>query len=92
MKTSPAPRGATHPSARDRELHHLELRGFLSPWTRDLKTGNVTRHTPTGRSVYRLSALEVRSALGDAKAWADERLEKLGFLLLDVPGGCELEK
>lgn len=75
--------------ARSRELRHLELRGFLSPWTRDLKTGTVSRYDPTGCAIYSLP--HDGKDLG-LKVSADECFVALGFRLLNVPGGCQIER
>lgn len=73
---------------RSRELRHLELRGFLGPWTRDLKTGVVSRHNANGPMAQ---VLPGRFDVAD-KVALDIELCRLGFRLLTVPGGCQIER
>lgn len=75
-----------------------------SPWTRDLRTGDVVRH------VGKVSIATVKSNRGgwmwsvpagpvggwredreQAKALADDGLRRLGVRLVNVPGGCTIE-
>lgn len=54
---------------------------------RDVKTGIVSRHFADG-SAFHIGAnpTDVQKAAGDAS------LRGAGYVLVDVPGGCEIEK
>lgn len=79
--------------ARSRELRHLELRGFLGPWTRCLKTGTVSRHLMDGRPFAQVTQEEGQAAADEDKTFLDHHLvADMGRKLLSNPAGCEIEK
>ena len=59
------------------------------PWVRDLRSGQVRREDRTGTVLAYLPSSRGQQAW---KSQADNRLRALGWLLVDVPGGCEITK
>lgn len=72
---------------------------IASAWTRDLRTGAVTRHEVLQPGVYgRLVARGCSGAVTDGvdtlpqwKRDVDAGLQVIGWRLVDVPGGCTIE-